>query len=411
MKSKQVLLLCFGFIFFIVLACNLPAQFASDQVAESAARTIEANLTREAVSLPPAEPSATASQSFTETPTLEPTNTPVTPTPTIEHVMHPSEPPAADTYVTDLSSKSLAAERRAIADNFGKNLFERPFTSQVMDYQPYLDITKTELAYAAPWFYVTLFLEGEPPVPVTATYGIELDLDEDGRGDWYISGLVPEGSDWTTDGVRAWTDTNNDVGGANPINADAPVPSLDGYDKLVFDQGQGTDPDAAWIRRDPASSSRVQLAFKSSLIGAVSKFVFGGWSDEGVKQPGWLDYNDHFTLAEAGSPANNSSEYPIKELASLDNTCRWPYGFTPTKAIPGLCQQPKPTPTATTHPGNECPPPPPNGCPVFGSFSTHWNPVTCQCEPSPSTCQPPPGGCPVTAPFVWNPVTCQCELP
>jgi len=410
MNRKQEFLVFLVIVLLVALSCKLPSQLTNEQVIEYAAQTLAVKQTLEVAQLPPVEPSPTPTQFFTETPTLEPTSTPVTPTPTIAHTVQPAEPPSANTWVSDLSSKIYAAERRAIADNFGKNLYERPFTSQVMDYQPYLDITKAEISYGSPWFYVTLFLEGEPPADVEATYGIEIDLDQDGRGDWYISGRVPPTSVWTTDGMRAWRDTNNDVGGANPINADAPDPNLDGYDDLVFDQGQGADPDAAWIRRDPSSSNRVQLAYKSSLIGGAAKFLFAGWSDEGVRQPDWLDYNDHFTLVEAGSPASNSSEYPLKAMASLDNTCRWSFGFTPVSTIPGLCQI-KPTPTATKPVSQECPPPPPNGCPVFGSMRYVWNPKTCQCEPQPNSCQPPPNGCPVTAPFIWNPVTCKCELP
>jgi hypothetical protein len=75
------------------------------------------------------------------------------------------------------------------------------------------------------------------------------------------------------------------------------------------------------------------------------------WSDEGPKTPAWFDYNDHFTLAEAGSPDKGSSHYPLKALYSVDNTCRYAYGFTPTTNLPGMCKLP-PTPTPTPEPGS-----------------------------------------------------------
>jgi hypothetical protein len=38
----------------------------------------------------------------------------------------------------------------------------------------------------------------------------------------------------TTDGVRAYQDTNNDVGGPTPVKADPPPQTGDGYETLVF---------------------------------------------------------------------------------------------------------------------------------------------------------------------------------
>ncbi|MBW8009843.1 MAG: hypothetical protein FVQ83_01195 [Chloroflexi bacterium] len=273
----------------------------------------------------------------------------LTPTATVAHLTQPSDPGTVNSFVVDRSSENLASERRAIADSFNFDLFERPFTSEVMDYLAYLDITRGELSVAAPWVYITIYLEGAPPNGSSASYGIEIDLDVDGRGDWLIIGVVPDSTNWTTNDMRAYQDSAGDVGGLTPVLSDAPDPALNGYDDLVFDQGYGPDPDAAWIRRDPTDPNHVQLAFKHSLIASDAYFLWGVWSDEGVKQPGWFDYNDHFTLVEAGSPAIESSEYPIKALAALDNTCRWGYGFVPTGSEPGACYVP-PTPTPTLTP-------------------------------------------------------------
>jgi hypothetical protein len=76
--------------------------------------------------------------------------------------------------------------------------------------------------------------------------------------------------------------------------------------------------------------------------------MFWGWSDEGVKDPGLFDYNDGFTPEQAGSPASGSSEYPLKELWGVDNTCRFTYGFEPDGSEPGVCPIPvTPTPSQT----------------------------------------------------------------
>lgn len=330
-----------------ILACGFPSAAPSADIDTAVTQTLAAAGTI-AASTPQdegpdaQEESPPPSDTDAET-TPEPQVTD-TPTPTVTHLTQPSSPGGADNWITDRSSASLAAERRANADNFNINLFERPFTAEVMDYQAHLDITRSEIDISSPWVYITISLEGSPPEGSEATYGAEVDLDIDGRGDWFITGLVPPSSTWTTDGVRALRDTNEDVGGPTPIKPDGPYEGRDGYDDLVFDQGLGSDPDAAWIRRDPSNPERIQLAFKHALIGSDGQFMWGTWSDEGVKEPGWLDYNDYFSIDQAGSPDSASSRYPIKALSAVDNSCRWGYGFEPTGSEPGVCYIP-PTPT------------------------------------------------------------------
>ena len=78
--------------------------------------------------------------------------------------------------------------------------------------------------------------------------------------------------------------------------------------------------------------------------------MWGAWAQMGGLHPELFDYNDHFTLAQAGDPFPGNANYPIKALAELDNTCRWAVGFTPNGSEPGLCQHaptPTPYPTAT----------------------------------------------------------------
>ncbi len=285
------------------------------------------------------------------TPEPEVVNTETPPTPTIEHLVRPGEPGQANTWVTDNSTKGNAAARESGADQFNINILERPFTSQVMDYQAHLDLTRVNLHFSSPWVYVTFVLEGPPPADSTAVYALEVDLESDGRGDWLMLGQVPAGNEWTTEAAQAFQDLNGDVGGFSPMNAEIPDARWDGYETLEFEDGVGSDPDAVWIRRDPGNPNQVQLAIKYSLIGNDPTFAFGGWADEGLKDPGAFDYNDSMTHDQAGSPFSGSSKYPIKELASVDSTCRWTYGYTPTTSFPGLCPLPA-SPTPTPLPGN-----------------------------------------------------------
>jgi hypothetical protein len=264
---------------------------------------------------------------------------------TIVHTVFPSEPAGAAAFASDPSSRALADERRSNADSFSVNIYERPFTAEVMDYQDYLDIVGGVFRTGNPFYYVSINLEGTPPDGSEARYGVEIDLDIDGRGDLFITGVVAPSTDWVTDGVRVYRDSNEDVGDFNVLRVDPFDPANDGYDELLFGSGQGDDPDLAWIRRSPGDDKVVQLAFKTELLRNDGQFLFSLWSDEGVREPAFLDYHDHFTLEEAGSPAINLDEYPLKALYSMDNTCRWAFGFEPNGTEPGVCFiEPTPTP-------------------------------------------------------------------
>ena len=333
--------LVMGVLALVTLSCNVTV--SQDQIALAVTQTVGAER---------AVAQATEPVVATEAPVEAASATPEppadTPTPTerppVVHTIQPGNPPGATNFVSDRSSKALANDRRAIGDDYTRNFLERPFSADVMEYQPHLDLNRVEYAVGAPWIYFTLFVEGLPPEGSLALYAIEIDMDKDGRGDWLIAGEAPPDSTWTTNGVRAYRDTNNDVGATRPMLSDAPVTSGTGYDELVFDEGYGPDPDAAWIRRAPSGASEIELAIHNTLIGQYGEFLWGGWTDEGVQNPAWADYHDRYTLAEAGSPASDSSNYPLKAVSKVDSTCRWGAGFTPAPDDPGVCPVP-PTPT------------------------------------------------------------------
>ena len=84
----------------------------------------------------------------------------------------------------------------------------------------------------------------------------------------------------------------------------------------------------------------MQLAIKKSPLNNATTFLWNGWADDGVSDPMKFDYNDFFTLAEAGSPLSGTSDYPLKALYLTDNTCRLAFGFeatgNETRRLPGI---------------------------------------------------------------------------
>lgn len=119
----------------------------------------------------------------------------------------------------------------------------------------------------------------------------------------------------------------------------------------------------SWVRIFPGPQATVQFAFKKSWSGTV--FMLGPIADAGLKDPGKMDYNDRFTIAQAGSPIRNNPNYPLKALFAVDNVCRAAFGFKPTGYEPQLCPNLAPPatkrPHATPGPGapSETPVPPP----------------------------------------------------
>jgi hypothetical protein len=303
--------------------------------------------------LPTARPAATQTETVAATNTpLPPTDTPFpatdTPFPTdtlaptltftIAHLVRPGNPSGTTRYMTDIITKDYAPQKKAIGgDEFPNNRYERPFTAEAMDYLPDVDITRAELRVELPWIYATISVVDSRPAGIGQTvYGVELDLDKNGRGDFLIWGASPAGADWTTDGVQVWKDSNFDVGGPRPQISDSGLGG-NGYDQSLFSSGQGEDLDLAWIR-PLDGGKKIQLAFKSSAIGGATSFLWSAVVDYGVRRPEWFDYNDHFTQAEAGSPLPVQTDlYPLKLLYGLDNTCRDAYGFTPVGTEANLC--------------------------------------------------------------------------
>jgi hypothetical protein len=308
------------------------------------------------------------------TPTALPTTVPVTATVEITHVMIPTNPRGGK-LVYDVESSGTAPEQRApYGDSYDINRLERPFT-QEMAYLPALDIVTFTVAKDNDWWYVTLELAGvEPNNMQDINYGVELDLDHDGYGDYLVWARPPYTDQWETLAVQIYQDQNHNTGGYSAGKSDAPF-SADGYETVIFDGSLGgSDPDMAWVHIDTSLEAAIQFAFKRSWSGDV--FMLGVIADAGLRDPRMLDYVDRFPLPEAGSPVKESQYYPLGQLVLVDNTCREAFGFEPSRYELQICPIPV-APTKTPSPSEPgiplaCPDPGPNVCRL-------WDSVNCVC--------------------------------
>jgi hypothetical protein len=268
----------------------------------------------------------------------------VTAAPTyVEHSLIPADLPAErSNHAGDYdASESAHKQEAAGGDRFTFGQFERPFNAHTMDvYFPQLDILDTVTYQDDTWIYVSLKLKGrDPDDRLSGNYGLELDMDVDGNGDWLVLVSNPSSQEWTVDGVTIWQDTNKDVGGEAAAYTDEhPYPG-NGFDRLAFGTGEDLDPDMAWARISPVDPNVVQLAVKRSLFDHDDSYLAGTWAGNASLDPARFDFNDHMTHEQAGAATRGYEYfYPIKELAELDSSCRMAIGFQPTGNEPGLCK-------------------------------------------------------------------------
>jgi hypothetical protein len=343
----------------VLTGCNLP-------VVGTTADEVVVAPTNNPTDIPTEPPTATPvatevpEQPTATQPPAPPTDTPV---PAIVHVVFPDTFVGKSQTIHDQVQEEVAPEKRAYGgDEWDKGRYERPFTSMDMEYLPFVDLVRADLfrAEESDWIYASLLVDRSPNLAGERhlVYGIELDTDLDGRGDVMIIAVNPGGTDWTTDDVYVWEDINQNIGAEKPMRPDAPTDG-DGYEVTIFEAGQGSDPDLAWVRISSENDSLIDFAFKYDLVDSGEDyyiFLWGGWAMAKEFDPAEFDPHDRYTLEEAGSPYIDNAEYPLKDFHSTDNTCRALSGMDPTAQLPGMCPISAPQPPESEQcPAQECP--------------------------------------------------------
>jgi hypothetical protein len=285
----------------------------------------------------------------------------------VQHKIIPNNLPLEHIQKIGDYDSSTTAKGKTVkdGDRFTFGQYERPFNANTMDtYYPYLDIQNALIFQDDTWIFGVIDIKGpDTNKAFPGNYALQLDTNLDGKGDWLIIASKPASTDWTTNGVQVWQDTNGDVGAQTPLKADENATSGNGFETKVFDSGQGNDPDTAWVRISPDSPATIEIAVKRSLIND-NKYLVNMWAGTSLN-PALFDFNDHMTQTQAGAAeASLENFYPIKGLAELDNTCSMAIGFDPTGDEPGICsvfikQKPHSEGGAAPAPGVPAPPPPP----------------------------------------------------
>lgn len=228
-------------------------------------------------------------------------------------------------------------------DEFYKNKFERPFTSIDMAYLPDLDIVNFSITNDNNFFYIKISLVGLDfsTQSLNAFYGVEIDRNADGRAEILLTTHGPYTADFSADNTAAYLDINGDVGGRNinrPDNFDS-----DGFEATIFDLNQGVypegDPDLVWVRQTmDGELPAIEIAFEKWIFkGGKEAFMWSVLSSQVDINPTILYYHDYFTAEDAGAANSDDPNYPLKNLAAIDNTCRVPLGFQAMGSEPLGC--------------------------------------------------------------------------
>lgn len=372
-RKKNLVFLAFVVIF--TLACGL-----SSGNSPAPAPAIEPIIAQPSDTPAPVPDSPSVSSPPTDLPPTAVLDKPAA----VAHLLFPGDSGSFGVPSYDVESNGTAPQKRApFGDSYKLNLLERPFASD-MTYIPELDIRTFSATADNTWYYITIELIGNNLNRALGIhYGVVLDTDRNGYGDFLVWASPPYGRDWAAVNVQVFADLNGDSAGLSPIKSDAPFQG-DGYETLVFDinQGIGDDTDLAWVRQ-AGEANLIQFAFKKELAGSL--FFVGAIADAGLKDPGRMDYVDFLTEKDAGSPVRDNANYPLKELFAVDSTCHAAFGFIPTGFEPKACPRIVP-PTQKSSPGS-------------GAEAT----------PGMGGCQPPMGGCASDAPYWWPHPHCACS--
>ena len=151
-----------------------------------------------------------------------------------EHKMVPGNLGAEAQTKNEIDTSNLAERKFALGDSYNRANYERPFTETEMVYHPETDLIKITISISNDFIYfeIEVFSGSEDSGFPSSSYGVEFDTDMDGRGDILLWARGVDSEDWTIENVSVMSDSNNDVGGTNPVIPDGN--RGDGYDEVLF---------------------------------------------------------------------------------------------------------------------------------------------------------------------------------
>lgn len=332
--------------------CSFSAPQTQENTIDAPVAALE---TTEPAELPTLAPTEIPTQEVLNPVTGEENPTPDTTEPPVE-VIHVSIPGASRYSSDQRISDCNTGERKSLGvttlvgvdcDNWNEADLERPVELSSGNYLPAVDIVRAQMGETQGWIFgkISLYQDAAGQIPANLMVMFEIDIDLDSRGEYLILAKGINSSEWTTNGVQVWWDQTGDVGGEKPHVPDGALG--DGYETLLFDSGQGEDPDLAWVRISPEDSASVEFAFKTEILPENRMFAWWAWTILGELDPQMMEIVDSLTTTSS---------------SQMDNTCSWIFNGKPTNLLKNICDfeipstTPVPTPTPQQSEGVVCPP-------------------------------------------------------
>jgi len=225
-KVTSLVFFLFIIVPFVLSGCNLPFKIVPNTPATSVP-----------TALPPTEPPVAATEPMTAVTTAAPAETEppaaVTSAPQATtapaQITHTSVPTdsyyvAAQVAVDCNTGARLAAGSTQVVvsgcDYWNREFLERPADGPDGNYIPALDILWSQTGKSTPWIFLRIKVTSLVDEPAGYQAGFELDDNLDSRGDFLLLASEPKSTQWSTDGVQVWQDSNGDVGGSKPFAFD-----------------------------------------------------------------------------------------------------------------------------------------------------------------------------------------------
>ena len=168
----------------------------------------------------------------------------------------------------DVVGKDAISDQEGLVegDDFVHTIFERPFQAQDMLYKPYVDIVEIKSGEDEKFYYFSIKLNGGDEYDsIGGSYGIEIDVDLDGRGDFLIYSTYQYVKGWGNR-VFVYEDFNNDVGGDNPTISESYLKSSDGYEYPIHTNFLEFYNDSVWKQRSPFEDYAIEFALNKEAF-------------------------------------------------------------------------------------------------------------------------------------------------
>jgi hypothetical protein len=225
-------------------------------------------------------------------------------------------------------------------DNWEGDVIERPFSSNQDKRYLNVDIDKVYVGADDTFFYLAIDVFGYGFTQIVGDPDTEGNEMNDYFG-YEVNNPSGQGSagTWRQGEVRVWEDSDESVGGTDPLLAEGPI-DTNGYDNLYWELGNtsteyNTVPDGAWARVRGDDGTIVELAVRHTLFSNPAQAAMRAWVSQGAQDVSIYYYHDKRNSLTHGSPYPDHQDSPPANVYEIDNSSGVGVFISPDGSISG----------------------------------------------------------------------------